>query len=226
MKQKSQVQSEELIIFVQKYQIKEEDTHTGYYWLGYEWNNLIPACEKCNRAKSNAFPLEPMGIRVKEPPLNRHGELETHLCRVDSPTLLAEKPLLLNPEIDNPELHFVFCPNGEIKAVTERGQKTVEICQLNRLELVLARKEIVDNVIDKIRQLTNDFIQSVINEDTLYYSLKHLFFEILKAQSPDNAYSQLAWFMFKKFEWFFLQPLDIKQQKIVKKAFQLFTGIK
>jgi uncharacterized protein (TIGR02646 family) len=208
--------------FRPKDQIKEDDTHTGYYWLGYEWSNLIPACEKCNRAKSNAFPLESLGIRAKEPPLNSHSELETHLCRADSPTLLAEKPLLLNPEIDEPELHFVFLPNGEIKALTERGQKTAEICQLNRLELVLARKEIIDSFIHKIRKLTDDFLQGVINEETLYYSLKYLFFDILKAQSPENAYSQLGWFMFKKFEWFFLQPLDIKQQKIVKKAFQLF----
>ena len=28
--------------------VKEEDTHSGYYWLAYEWSNLIPSCVKCS----------------------------------------------------------------------------------------------------------------------------------------------------------------------------------
>jgi uncharacterized protein (TIGR02646 family) len=23
--------------------------HPGYYWLAYEWSNLLPSCSKCNR---------------------------------------------------------------------------------------------------------------------------------------------------------------------------------
>ena len=159
---------------------------------------------------------------MTKPPLDNHGKLDKPLCRADSPTLLAEKPLLLNPEIDEPELHFVFLPNGEIKALSEKGQKTEQICKLNRFDLVLERKTKVDQFISKIRRLADYFIQGIINEDTLHYSLKLLFIDILKAQSPEQPYSQLAWFMFKKFEWFFLKPLGTKQQEVIRKAFQLF----
>jgi uncharacterized protein (TIGR02646 family) len=205
-----------------KDKIKEDNKHTGYYWLAYEWSNLVPACEKCNRAKSNAFPLEMTGIRVTKPPLDNHGELDIDSCRADSPSLLAEKPLLLNPEVDEPELHFVFLPNGKIKALTERGKQTEKICNLNRFDLVLARKIIIDNFLNEIRQLADDFIEGVINKETLHYSLKRLFFNLLKLQSPEQTYSRLGWFMFKKFECFFIKSLGTKQQKTVKKALQLF----
>jgi hypothetical protein len=178
-----------------KNKIKEDNRHAGYYWLGYEWSNLLPACEKCNRAKSNAFPVDATGIRATKPPLDNQGKLDKSLCRADSATLLAEKPLLLNPEIDDPKLHLVFLPNGEIKALSEKGKKTEEICKLNRLDLVLERKTKVDEFISKIKLLVDDFIQGKINENLLRYSLKQLFFDIHKAKSPEQPYSQLAWFM-------------------------------
>ncbi|MEK8015781.1 MAG: HNH endonuclease [Candidatus Parabeggiatoa sp.] len=207
-----------------KNKIKEEHAHTGYYWLGYEWSNLFPACEKCNRAKSNAFPLEVTGIRVTKPPLDSHGELDKYACRADSPSLLAEKPLLLNPEIDKPQEHFVFLPNGEIKALTEKAQKTAEICNLNRDDLVFARKTIVDSFLKKIKRLADDFIEGIVDQKTLHYSLKLLFLDLLTAQAPEQTYSQLGWFMFKKFELFFVKRLGIKQQKVVWKAFQFFNN--
>lgn len=201
-----------------KDKLKEDSTHTGYYWLGYEWSNLLPACEKCNRAKSNAFPLEVTGIRVIKPPLSRLS------WRANSNTLLDEKPLLLNPEIDEPESDFIFCRNGEIKPLTEKGEKTNQICDLNRSDLVIARKKVVDNFRNQMRRVADDFIQGVINKKTLHYSLKLLFLDILKAQSPEPTYSQLSWFMFKKFELFFLEDLGTKQQKVIGNAFQLFKN--
>jgi len=83
------------------------------------------ACEKKKQqVLSNAFPIEATGIRAAKPPLDNQGKLDKALCRADSATLLAEKPLLLNPEIDEPKLHFIFLPNGEIKALSEKGKKT------------------------------------------------------------------------------------------------------
>jgi len=201
-----------------KDKIKEDSTHTGYYWLGYEWSNLLPACEKCNRAKSNSFPIDVTGIRVIKPPLSRLS------WRANSHTLLLEKPLLLNPEIDEPESHFIFLPNGEIKSLTEKGEKTRKICDLNRSDLVIARKTIVDNFRNKMRRIADDFIQGIINKNTLHYSLKLLFSDILRAQSLEKTYSQLGWFMFKKFELFFLKTLGTKQEKVIENAFQLFKN--
>jgi hypothetical protein len=38
---------------------KKVTTHKGYYWLCYEWSNLVPTCSKCNgfRGKGTKFPL-------------------------------------------------------------------------------------------------------------------------------------------------------------------------
>ena len=56
-----------------------------------------------------------------------------------------EKPLILHPEIDEPEKHIIFLPNGSVIERTKRSQWTIKICNLNREELVLKRKKIIDD---------------------------------------------------------------------------------
>lgn len=91
------------------------ECHLGYYWLTYEWSNLILSCERCNNAKSNHFPIQ--GDRITTPQANY---LE---WRADSKSLLNEKPLLLNPELDHPENHLIFFPDGSIQGRDERAKK-------------------------------------------------------------------------------------------------------
>jgi hypothetical protein len=128
--------------------IAEEAGHLGYYWLCYEWSNLIPSCITCNRdgAKHNQFPI--LGPRVTGPSFLPDGQLDLALCRAHTTPLLEEMPYLLHPEIDHPEAFFAFVldSNGEgirITGIDEqlRGQRTIEICLLNRLELRLDRVE-------------------------------------------------------------------------------------
>ena len=99
-----------------KNRLKDDERHTGYYWLAYEWSNLLWSCEICNSRKSNQFPIE--GIRVERSQENRAE------WQADSESFRAEKPLLLNPELDQPEEHLVFLPEGEIK---EKEQIIVSI---------------------------------------------------------------------------------------------------
>ena len=90
--------------------------YPGYYWLAYRWDNLVLACETCNRRKSDYFPLEDPGQRARN-----------HLDPLD-----RESPLLLNPytETDLSE-HLTF--NGSAcEADTERGRVTVAVLGLNR----------------------------------------------------------------------------------------------
>lgn len=199
-----------------KDKLKEDDSHPGYYWLGHEWSNLLLACPKCNGkgAKSNHFPIDPEGIRVFDP---------TGGYRADLPAFLAERPLLLNPESDAPEKHFVFLPNGEIKGITERGRKTVAICNLNREHLVLARKKMVDDFLSRIREYLHDYGYGKCDKATLEYSVKKLFADLLRSQSPENPYSRMSWFMFKKFELFFKKSLGEKQWQILERLFESFS---
>jgi len=68
------------------------DTHPGYYWLAYEWHNLLPACKYCNQltklkystvGKKNRFPIR--GNYAMHPGEER-----------------SEQPLLLHPVFDDP----------------------------------------------------------------------------------------------------------------------------
>lgn len=103
-----------------------EIDHPGYYWLAYNWRNLLLSCEKCNRGdgKCDQFPIS--GTRATSP-----GD-----------RLEAEKPLLLNPYEDNDiDEHIAFGVKGIIAGKTERGRQTISICNLNRAELQNARQE-------------------------------------------------------------------------------------
>jgi uncharacterized protein YPO0396 len=74
----------------------------------------------------------------------------------------------------------------------------------------------------EIRADLNDFKNHHIDEKTLRRSLKRIFTRIFKSLSATHPYSRLGWFMFHKFDIFFVNSLESKQQKVVKKAFQLF----
>ena len=99
----------------------------GYYWLCYEWTNLIPACSECNRppGKHDKFPVT--GIRVTRPPLRNNGHMYKSRCKADHPYLLAEGPTVLHPRIDNPETHLMLEWDGSMSPTgpnPERGRNT------------------------------------------------------------------------------------------------------
>lgn len=86
----------------------------SYYWLAYEWSNLLYACSLCNRTYKKAFfPLVDESQKVTAP-----GSLE------------AEKPLLINPAVDIPTDHVKF-RRHEIVGVTDKGRETIKLLHLN-----------------------------------------------------------------------------------------------
>ncbi len=105
-----------------------------YYWLAAEWTNLYPACVDCVRAKRNRFPIA--GGRA---PLEAGPE-----------ELDAEQPLLFDPCRDNPEEHLVYRDDAEVASSTDRGRLTIELFDLNRRQLVEARRQ-------RLRQLKEVF---------------------------------------------------------------------
>ena len=95
--------------------------YPGYYWLAYEWSNLLFSCEKCNRTyKQNKFPLNDEATRK---PYHNHANLLTN-----------EDRLLIDPTIEDPAIFMTF--NEEVpKPVNNslKGLKTIEILNLERL---------------------------------------------------------------------------------------------
>jgi len=134
-------------------------THDGYYWLCYEWTNLIPSCITCNRegAKHNHFPI--IGKRVSKPAFLTSGELDLEKFKANSSPLIEEIPYLLHPEVDHPDTYFEFEIDDKNKGIRikgidndSRGERTIKICKLNRLEIRLDRKlRVIDDFIEGVR---------------------------------------------------------------------------
>jgi len=119
---------------------KEVD-HPGYWWLCYEWENLLPSCIDCNRRRNHGEDSAAAG-KADIFPIN--GK------RAGSPNdpLTAEDALLLNPtEADfKPEDHFEFQKNGLISTKSKRGELSCELLGLNLREtLVEQRAEAFQN---------------------------------------------------------------------------------
>lgn len=158
----------------------KDETHDGYYWLCYEWTNLLPSCVKCNRdgAKLTHFPI--LGTRVLAPKVLRGRTIDLDCNKAFNKPLIDEIPYLLHPEIDNPELFFEFelDPSGEgirLKGIDEdgRGVKTIEICKLNRQELRLHRqRDVIDPFVEAIEASFAKRAKSEIDDNGLIAEIK------------------------------------------------------
>lgn len=142
----------------------------GYYWLAYEWANLLYACVLCNQArrdeygaatgKGTLFPLTDPAQRARS----------HHMSLAD------ESPLLLNPYEEDPELHIKYNRNVP-RGLTEKGRQTIEVLRLQGrshlartrgfyrrievyLELLLGSDglsgEVEQKILDELWQLARD----------------------------------------------------------------------
>jgi len=129
----------------------------AYYWLASEWTNLLPSCIRCNRAnkykiskkktvtmgKKNFFPLDAGSPRATKP-----GDEK------------KEKPLLLNPCIDDPRKHLEFTSDGIVRPVenkrgqaSQKGTESIFIYALSRPDLVQERAERAKQILAQIERV-------------------------------------------------------------------------
>lgn len=121
--------------------------HPGYYWLAYDWGNLLPACIACNRPKN----LDGNRLVGK---WNRFPVNGAHAATPDG--VAQEQPLLLNPLVaeDDPALHLTFDPKtGRVIGTTDRGRTTIGILNLNREGLPEVRRQVYDSLRARIADL-------------------------------------------------------------------------
>jgi hypothetical protein len=101
--------------------------HPGYFWLAYEWTNLLPACQRCNQPGSEREgDIERRtGKRNRFPVAGRRAWKPDH-------DLDAEKPLLINPVTEDPAPHLtVDVDTGVMMSQSERGQACIDVFGLN-----------------------------------------------------------------------------------------------
>jgi hypothetical protein len=112
---------------------KELD-HPGYWWLCYDWANLLPSCIDCNRRR-NHEDLTPAGKADIFPISGK---------RAGNPAdpLPAEDALLLDPSEDgfDPEVHFEFKPDGKIATKSKRAELSCELLGLNVRETLVGQR--------------------------------------------------------------------------------------
>jgi hypothetical protein len=213
--------------------VKEQPGY-GYYWLCYEWTNLLPSCRYCNTegGKGTQFPV--MGKRPPGPPLNAAKKFDASLNATDA-RLTAEKPYLLNPEIDEPRDFLAFELNawGEGIDITgtddlERGSKSIAICNLNREYLRFDRdRNLVYNIVQEINAKFESEDAGVYTPQGLLLEL-FLYFDRLKKAAANEklTHSLLRWFIVETYENFaaIIGPLlpDEKQRLVVLGAFKRY----
>jgi hypothetical protein len=205
--------------------VKEVANHKGYYWLAYEWTNLLYACPKCNGTsnKGSRFPIA--GMRVKEESMH-NGEISYAAFDIQSPILADEKPLLLNPEIDRDlATHFAFTRNGEIEGNTIRGKATIDICDLNRDGLIKARKQLVDDALSNLKAIILAFVarNSQIEADVVKH-LKAVFDKIVKYDPDRFSYTLFRKWASNDFESFYISQISPDYQPALRNAYQLYLN--
>lgn len=210
--------------------IREAKGHPGYYWLCYEWTNLLPACHYCNteRGKRNQFPIR--GVRVDAPPRLPDGSWNKAANDASASPLIDEQPFLLHPEIDRPDdgTFFKFYNTGKIEGIDlqKRGEKTIKICDLNRDDLLEQRREKVVIIVDLIRGLLTLWAEGVLTNDALKQALDSMVFKkMVEMQHPDQPFSLLAIYIFEHFDEIIVPELATPTQgKAVSAAFAGYRG--
>ena len=111
--------------------------HPGYYWLAYEWLNLVYACSDCNRIHKKKH----RGVRVGKGSLFPvDGKYATTPGEE-----VDERPLLLNPLVDEPGEHLSIDDTGIIRGESERGEVSSRIFGLNiRHSLITDRLQAIE----------------------------------------------------------------------------------
>ncbi len=118
-----------------------------YWWLVFDWDNLIYSCKECNQYKANYFPV--IGPRLKS--------------KTDN--IFREKKLLLNPCIDELQSHLISDSYGALIGITEEGAQTIELLRLNRKSLLTQRGEKTKIINQLVTKLTNNSSSTVDDKE-------------------------------------------------------------
>ena len=104
--------------------------YPGYYWLAYDWDNLLVSCDKCNTThKRDLFPLADDTARAR----SHHDDVN------------GERPLFVDPAREDPRPHIRF-RGAAVVSVTQWGRATIKGTGLRRSNLEEARMERLDHL--------------------------------------------------------------------------------
>lgn len=195
------------------------ETHTGYYWLGYEWTNLLFACGNCNTTKNNYFPLLPNVIRVPSPSWITPNNFDLNDCLANSSILKDEKYFLINPEIDKPDKHLFYEADGKISYFDTRGELSIKRYSLNRDELYLdGRKKLLDEVLKKIGNRFLKYTNKEIDIKNLYSQIVDIIKEeIIDPIHLNESFDHFRYTIFKNYNMYIIPRFGISEHQYLLK---------
>lgn len=119
---------------------QKHDDCLGYYWLAYDWDNLLLSCHECNRDwKSTLFPLSNPRQRARR----HHDDIK------------AERPLIINPAAKgDPRRHIRFHHVSPV-GLTRKGRVTIESLGLRRASLRERRLLIIELINSQLIIIAN-----------------------------------------------------------------------
>lgn len=156
---------------------KQNKIYPGYYWLAYDWENLLFICTRCNTNKGSYFPLENPTKRVKN-----HSEL-----------ISVEIPLFIHPALDNPLEHITF-HNEAVVGLTDKGDTTIEYMGLKRTDLFESRLKVFKDFKDFIH-----LAKGLYNQENNIELYNQVIQRIKEYISPSAEHSAMSNIYFSKF---------------------------
>lgn len=207
----------------------------GYYWLCYEWSNLLPSCHECNASggKANQFPV--MNVRATAPILNADGSLPTAGFSAKENVLSNENPYLLHPELDSPRSYLKIKIHPSQKGIilegidgTGRGNRTILICNLNRSDLNIARLKVIGSFLNGIKgmfiMLSMNIIEAYKIQDALNLSFQQLEQDSVDVEKEFTFVHEYICRSVSNFQAVVLPLFQLEIQPIILDAFRAYKG--
>jgi uncharacterized protein (TIGR02646 family) len=198
-----------------------------YYWLCYEWTNLLLSCQTCNEAYKKAqFPLEIEANRRHTHPTTAKNAFDKTACHIFSDFLKIEKPYLLHPAIDDPREHLQFLKDGRVIGLTLKGEISIEVYGLDRLTLRQGRKNIILTIQEDI--LSEYEVNPLPSESRIKMEVKKILAKLIKQMDDHQPFTGFRRTLLENFEVFVIENEDLgyplPNQNIMKTAFHEFFG--
>ena len=193
----------------------------GYYWLGYEWSNLLLACPSCNGKKDTKFPLL-RNNHIVNHPVNPVGDIDYLLLPESADYLLQERSLLINPEYWKPENLMYIDYFGKLIPIKNNllAVTTIEEIGLNRDDLVANRQSKIDKIIIRIEeQIAAKYGDNPLNEGQYQHQLDLIFKEIVSRINATSEYTLLGNCMIGRFDELILEDIEQEFHQEIKDYF-------
>lgn len=153
--------------------LDDRTAHPGYFWLAYDWANLVPSCSHCNTglgkmnqfpvAKAHHFRVDPKDAVAALGPTAATAEAvfvdATGAWILPSFALLdaLEEPRLLHPYRHASEDHLQYDDFGGVTPKDELGKASIDVYGLDRAELQQARWAAFSALVDDFN-LTESYL--------------------------------------------------------------------